>query len=413
MFTIRKTLAATAFLSTAIVLAGCGSAGINVVDPEGVGLCNGTEAVSLQVTQDTAGEVVTIEYDGPSDVSIVAFQGLYSDTNFFELFPAKAFAFGYPVDEPTGSPDLAFTALDTESAPWDIAPFPGGIIHATYEAPIDEFVADLAYNAETEDAANAMWDRLLPVTIGVICESGFTSRLVDSPTLDSDMIYGGVELAVAQAFYPNFMYIDPPSVNAVDDIRHGVSGTMTFPDELADALPDDFVAETMSASAVYLGERDPMLPPTDEYPYTLDGVDLGDMFFIPVYLAIGGGSTVTFNFPNELSVSEPIDFEFTGETEAPQDGYYLFFLTVGDDSENLSNFKIVTSILQYSDNRGITFDEFRANPKSENLAPTGGDPNVIIWALVGGLVVIAAVMLRPKRRRVQDDSTIDPSDRNE
>jgi hypothetical protein len=36
----------------------------------------------------------------------------------------------------------------------------------------------------------------------------------------------------------------------------------------------------------------------------------------------------------------------------------------------------------------------------ERLAATGGDPNVIIWAVLGGLVVLAAVVLRPKRRKV-------------
>ena len=46
----------------------------------------------------------------------------------------------------------------------------------------------------------------------------------------------------------------------------------------------------------------------------------------------------------------------------------------------------------------------------EGLALTGGDPNVIIWAVLGGLVVLAAVFLRPKRRDGQDASTIDPSD---
>jgi len=47
----------------------------------------------------------------------------------------------------------------------------------------------------------------------------------------------------------------------------------------------------------------------------------------------------------------------------------------------------------------------------EGLALTGGDPNVIIWAVLGGLVVLAAVFLRPKRRNDQDASTIDPSDK--
>jgi hypothetical protein len=50
---------------------------------------------------------------------------------------------------------------------------------------------------------------------------------------------------------------------------------------------------------------------------------------------------------------------------------------------------------------------------ADGLAATGGDPNVIIWAVLGGLVVLAAVVLRPKRRKAQAESTIDPSARKE
>jgi hypothetical protein len=50
---------------------------------------------------------------------------------------------------------------------------------------------------------------------------------------------------------------------------------------------------------------------------------------------------------------------------------------------------------------------------ADGLAATGGDPNVIIWAVLGGLVVIAAIVLRTKRPKSQDESTIDPSDLKE
>lgn len=48
---------------------------------------------------------------------------------------------------------------------------------------------------------------------------------------------------------------------------------------------------------------------------------------------------------------------------------------------------------------------------AQGLATTGGDPNVIIWAVLGGLVILAAVFLRPKRRNDQAESTIEPSDK--
>jgi LPXTG-motif cell wall-anchored protein len=49
----------------------------------------------------------------------------------------------------------------------------------------------------------------------------------------------------------------------------------------------------------------------------------------------------------------------------------------------------------------------------EKLASTGSDPNAIIWAVLGGLVVLAAIFLRPKRRKAQAESTKTPSDLKE
>jgi LPXTG-motif cell wall-anchored protein len=57
----------------------------------------------------------------------------------------------------------------------------------------------------------------------------------------------------------------------------------------------------------------------------------------------------------------------------------------------------------------VTYKSLIAN----DLATTGSDPNAIIWAVLGGLVVLAAVFLRPKRRKAQADSTNVPSDLKE
>jgi hypothetical protein len=107
-----------------------------------------------------------------------------------------------------------------------------------------------------------------------------------------------------------------------------------------------------------------------------------------------------------------MSFEFTGDTE-PDDGYYLLMMTVSDDSDTPEHLKIASSVAYYSSERGLTLSGLDEPIDLENLAATGGDPNVIIWAVLGGLVVLAAVVLRPKRRKAQAESTIDPSARKE
>jgi hypothetical protein len=157
-----------------------------------------------------------------------------------------------------------------------------------------------------------------------------------------------------------------------------------------------------------------MLPATDDYPWTLNGAPLGDVWFLTLYASMSGsgGTPPSFEFTSDYSLTDPMNFSFTGETESPASGYYLMFLAVGDTETDPENFKLVTAIAHYSDSRGLSVETLSETPVAERLAETGGDPNAFIWAILGGLVVLAAVVLRPKRR-TQDGSTSEPSDEKE
>jgi LPXTG-motif cell wall-anchored protein len=73
----------------------------------------------------------------------------------------------------------------------------------------------------------------------------------------------------------------------------------------------------------------------------------------------------------------------------------------------------VSTALYYSAETGVGFTALDPATPKEGLASTGSDPNAIIWAVLGGLVVLAAVFLRPKRRKAQAESTKAPSDLKE
>ncbi len=84
MISARTSIATVGILATTLALAGCGSAFVMVDSPQGIGTCD-SEAISLNVQQNTAGDEVVIDYSGPSDVSLLAYQGIYSDSKFWDL----------------------------------------------------------------------------------------------------------------------------------------------------------------------------------------------------------------------------------------------------------------------------------------------------------------------------------------
>jgi hypothetical protein len=411
MISLRTLLAGTAASAVVLALSGCAGFAIDVEEKNGLGTC-GSEAVSLQVTQDGPGDNVTIMYDGPSDVSLVAYQGLYSDNEFFGYIGTESYAFPYPYGTTDSSDrDVAINSLNFLASPW-VVTTTGSTVHAEYDESITDFVDSVAFSAEDYDAGAAVFDMILPWNVAVLCEAGFTSAVIENPSTNADGMIDDFQLAVAQAFYPNFMYVDAPTVTRQTEIDNGIQGRMTFPDELANALPDDYVPDQMSLTLMYVGERDPRLPANDEYPFTFSDIEPSELWFIALMTGMGGGISETFEFTSDYSLTEPMSFEFTGDGEAPSDGYYLLFLIVADGETEAEHVKMVTSILSYSARDGIDFSTLDEAPQKDTLAVTGGDPNAVIWAILGGLVVLGAVALRPKRRAGQSAEANEPSAKN-
>jgi hypothetical protein len=126
-------------------------------------------------------------------------------------------------------------------------------------------------------------------------------------------------------------------------------------------------------------------------------------------------TTENMEFTGDDSVMGPVAFEFYGAGVPPRDGYYLVTIFLPDINESLelSSAKTVSTALYYSAETGVGFTALDPATPKEGLAATGSDPNAIIWAVLGGLVVLAAVFLRPKRRKAQAKSTNVPSDLKE
>lgn len=414
-----RSLSATVALAALVALSGCSGAYVEVVSPNGSGVCGG-EAVSIDITQNTGGDQVTIVYTGPRNVSLVAYQGAYSDSRFFGLLPTESFLFGYPIsqDLSLGDPDVAINALDAISENWVLAGSEE-IAVLTYDGPVSDFLDELTYS-EGDFGENNQVDAILPVTVGVVCGGGLVSGVSEGATGD-DGILEGVSLAAAQALYPNYMYAPAPTVTDQANLVNGISGTMTIPQEIRDSLPDDFNPTLLEGTAFYIGTEDPMKLPSDEVPFTLNNAELGDIWLLMIAIGLeNSDATMTLAFTDDLSLTEPVEFTLTTDsgTDSPEEGYYLLNLIVAEDegmgeSYRIQNIRIASSLMNFDAENGLTFETLNEAPEREGLADTGGDPNVVIWAVLGGLVLLAAVALRPKGRKAQDGATIDPLARNE
>ena len=72
----RKSFAVSALMATTVARSGCASAYLHVASSEGVGTCDSVP-VTLSVSQNDAGDTVTIADGGPNDGSLLAHPGLY------------------------------------------------------------------------------------------------------------------------------------------------------------------------------------------------------------------------------------------------------------------------------------------------------------------------------------------------
>ena len=407
----RNSLAVSALIATTVALSGCAAAGLQVASLDGVGTCDSVPA-TLSVEQNDAGDQVEINYNGPTDVSLLAYQGVYSDSSFWGLLETESFIFNYPLDDETSPFDYAINALDIQPDPWTMTSTGPSTMSVVFDGSVNSLVDSFQYNAAESGEELAMYDKLLPVTIAVLCGADAPSILLENPPLDVNNAIDGFEVEIAQGLFPNFMYVDAPTVTRQTAINHGVRGRMVLPTEIIDALPEVVGDVQVSASLAFLGDSDPYGPVTEDQPFSLTDAELGDIWLLTIEALLLGGSSASFEITDSGSLADPMSFEFTGDTE-PDDGYYLMMMTVSDDSDTPEHFKIASAVAYYSSERGLTLSGLDEPIDLENLAATGGDPNVIIWAVLGGLVVLAAVVLRPKRRKAQAESTIDPSARKE
>jgi hypothetical protein len=378
--------AAAAVLSLA--LTGCAFA--PVASPNGEGLC-GTDPVSLSVSQDSVGNNIQIDYTGPSDVSLLLnrFSFYFDFEDYLEsIAPGEFLELTVEDSEP------AILKLDPTNIGWSESSADGGQVNWAFDGNIEQLMSDLP--VDYEDSTLYLMGRAFPISIAVSCDASLTStaNYADSNTSDSNV--DGLEIAVAQALYPRHSTIETVSITNYEL----VGGNLEIDFEFAEGTADRFHDFDLGGGYVMIAP----LGEEGERPEIGNGTYDGAWFnFADSCWEIGPHPVFcdydapfgnwTFDGTNRWTipgVDEMVEGEYLG----------VFFLT--DSQDDPTDLRFAFNSFEYDSVNGFVMNDLDTQPREndERLAATGGDPNVIIWAVLGGLVVLAAVVLRPKRRKV-------------
>lgn len=387
----------------AIALALTGCTYVPVASPLGEGTC-GSDPVSLAVSEDTVGNKISIDYTGPSDVSlIVSPMSFYFD--FDELRESDGFQLGYQAN----GTDDGLVKLDPTNPKWAASSVGGGLVNWTFSGRIDELLIDVSSSWSSEAL---LYASTFPAVVAVSCNDTLvTGDTPDSDPSTSDTI-DGLDIAVAQALYPRHSTINTVNITGQEHVVDGSDENLVIDFTFAPGTAKRFRNFDLAAGAAMIV---PISIPLDSPEFPATTFDGAWWNFLMSCVDLGGQTGVFCNSGGDFS-----EWSFTGENEwvIPYEGEmmpgeYLGIFTLVDSADVPTQFRFAFTSFTINNDGVFAIQELPmgATPIDERLAPTGGDPNVIIWAVLGGLVLLAAVFLRPKRRNDQAESTIEPSDK--
>jgi hypothetical protein len=392
-----KRLAATTATSIAVTLSLAGCWFVYVDNPNGRGSCGG-DPVTLSVSQDTVGRDISIDYTGPADVSL-----FYMGASLFVDFERELVDNESGLAISTGSNSVGLFEFDTTSGGWTRSAAPGGLVNWSFDGDTLELVNPDEFETMVEGDGL----RSIPATIAVSCDETITTGDYDDTNPSTSAILDGVDIEVAQPLFARNSTIEPPRIIA----QNVVDGDIVIDFEFAPGTSNRFA--DFSLGGGYAGVSSIRANRNGEpvvSPASLEG-SWWNLFD-------GCPAVVTEGTLCNASPDNPHSWTFEGtnrwvisDGDRLVNGEYLATFLLFDDVENGDDLRIAFTRFTFDSENGV--DIVPLDARGEELAPTGGDPNVLIWAVFGGLVVLAAVALRPRRREVQADSTIDPSARNE
>lgn len=406
-------LALGAVVGLTALLAGCGE--LVVLNPGSVASCAvDGDSVILTTSQDSAGDELTIAYEGPSDLAVVFSYG-YSIEDVSEAAATGAYAYSQSSSNSAPPGTTAYLLrLDPANDPGWTANESGGILDATFTGTVDQLLngrnAYLATNGGTAIAEVAS------AFIAVSCDSDLASGEVE--TVDSNAGLAP-DLLLAAAVNPDTVRIGPFEIITQTTVAGVTTGTLRFADDAAAAFAG-FVPSTIAESSV-----------------VSDIADVPDDTFSQLWFQEfrrGASTSGSFSIASPLTLDGPMNFTFTADA-APDnlpEGLHRLRLVLGNTDlfapdaqfESASNeldaqsireldatdftsaaagdAKAVFFTVEYDETSGLLFGaalpaDPPAAPQPE-LADTGAELNAAAVAFAALLVVGGGALLVGRRR---------------
>lgn len=376
-----------AAVAVSLALTGCASAPVE--SPNGEGFCD-TDPVSLSVSQDTVGNNIQIDYVGPSDVSL-----LVNPASFY-------FDFEDYLDSLEPNEDLTVTLedgapviakVDPTDSGWSVSSVAGGLVSWAFDGNISQLMSALP--AGYVDPAGLALSMVAPLSIAVSCDATLTSTTDYDDGNGTDSFVENLDIAVAQSLYPRHSTIDTVDITG----QEVVDGNLVVDFEFAGGTADRFYDFALGGGVVMIV---PLTLPPGTPKINNDTFDGLWFNFVESCLAIGPVNPAYCNVGSEFgswSIDGTNEWTIPGATDLI-DGEYLGVFLLADKEEEPTDVRFAFTSFTYDSVDGFSIQDLDTQPREddEKLAPTGGDPNVIIFGVVGLLVVLAAFALRPRRR---------------
>lgn len=399
MSPVRLTSLAIASLSV-IALTGC-ALGVEVESGSGIGTCEGKGDLSISTTQNEAGDEFTIDYYGPSDVSLAVVQGFYSENNFYELVPTRLIGIG--TDE---FDDSVNVSVLTDGDGWTTTSTIAGI-HSEYEGTVSGFVDSLSHPAaggiSNDDPTTNL---VMPFVVGVSCDADLEGGVYTSSTIGEQTnpfenvpIATDFGFAAAQPVFPNHVLSGPLQILSQAPMTNGIEGTFTLPEGTAELIGDFTFNDGIE------------FPLSIQLVSDIEEIPNNNMSDIWLQLVAGSGGPTgsTFYYLDVMepySLTEPMVFNVVDDTTGEiAEGNYLVFIGLdGFDDQDAPKRKVLFASASYSaaDGLEVTGIDVPLSGEVEEtpaLSETGLGTDALVLGGFGLALVVAGVTAVVARRR--------------
>jgi hypothetical protein len=393
----KKLLTVAGITLPVALIAGCGE--LIVAETGGAGSCDSSPfTIAATVSEDAS--TYTVDYTGPSDVSLVLSPGFYVEDSVVDI----SALFGGTELVPEGSAyfasfgdsyDAASVSLlkfDTTGDGWATSGSGATTTHS-FEGSFRTLLGD-------EWLDDYVFESIMPHLVGVVCDETLTTGRIEDATTTPEGFLDDITIQAAVELIPNHLLLEPLEISNQEPFGNGFAGDARFAAG-SDSLFGDFIpVDVAGPSGALMFPDDPSVPNNS----------FTELWYqaIPFLFVDAGGTLLDLGFPDGVGLDENFPFIIEPAADDPADvpeaGNYLVLMLLVDDGDDPTDARMVFMNTYYDPESGVTFLDPLGepeNPEATDLAATGVDASAIgIGAgtlLAGGVALGAVAAVRRAR----------------